>query len=694
MESDPNSPASLNSNHRRHLLASYQYVDNLLSEVEEILFASTSKSPFPRYKGSLTLAQTKIVQDYITRIRDQMVRALASQNITPPPPRRDSAHSIRVTLEFADIAFDECRAESMRGYGEIPPSLAPEVDGMADEMRGLVRKVITYLAQGLGQDLEERLRRLEGTLDEINLLQKLERIINTRGLVEFRSPLSVILDRLESTSFQIAIFGRVSSGKSSLLNYILQTNVLPVGVNPITAVPTRIVHANEPRLMVTYFDGKRERLPIERLAEFVSEQFNPGNSKNATRIVVEIPSARLRDGVAFVDTPGLGSLATSGARETLAYLPQCDLGVILVDAGATLTKEDLTTLQALYEAAIPAQVLLSKADLLAPEDRDRSASYIVNQVHSFLGLDLSVHSVSTESEHAYLMDAWFKEYILPLYEKHQDLARQSVRRKIGALREAVTAALRIQINLSGKERQKEGKDKNHLKAAEARLRKATGKIEETRSACFRVTDNLRDLAPFAIRRAAASVAEAWSEKAASFALIEDLVVSSISEVGAYESNQVAEAIGALASMMAGALEEAGRVMNLGNIPDEDELRLVIKEMPRLDLGGLQVKLKSVPFKFLGKGFIRWRVEGQLQQATGSQLKEAFETYGRLSESWVRRSVAELQRRFDEHADAVRAQIARLEVVAGEGEPTPDQTEAIRRDIESLADEAEVSSSVR
>ncbi len=690
VESAPNSPPTLNPNHQRHLLVSYQYADKLLSEIEEILFASTSKSAFPKYKGSLTLPQTKVVEDYIARIRAQMLQALASQNITPALPQLDTGHSIRVTLEFTDIAFDECRADHMRGYGEIPPSLVSELNGMADELRGMVRKLISYLAQGLGQDLEERLRRLEGTLDEIGLLQKLESIINTHGLVEFRAPLSVILDRLETSSFQIAVFGRVSSGKSSLLNYILETNVLPVGVNPITAVPTRIVHGEKPRLLVAYIDNRRETLPIERLTEFVSEQSNPGNSKNVTRIVAEIPSGRLRDGVVFVDTPGLGSLATSGARETLAYLPQCDLGVILVDAGSTLTEEDLSTLQALYEAATPAQVLLSKADLLAPEDRERSASYIASQIHSFLGLDLSVVPVSTESNHARLTDAWFQQQILPLYLKHQDLARQSVRRKIGALREAVTAALKIRIELSGKEQQKEGKDRNHLKTIETRLRKATGKVEETRSACFQVTDQVRDLAPLAIRRAAAAVVDQWSKKETPTVSVEDLAISSMSEVGAYEGTQISEAIGALAAMMAGALEEAGRVMDFGDLPDESELKAVIKEMPRLDLGGLDFTLKPVSFRFLGKAFMRWRLEGWLQEAVEPQLKEAFESYGRLLESWVRRRVAELQRRFDEHADAIRARIAQLGGMSGEGGASADQMELIRRGIESLADEVHVS----
>jgi len=57
------------------------------------------------------------------------------------------------------------------------------------------------------------------------------------------------------------------------------------------------------------------------------------NAKHVARINVELPSPRLRDGVVFVDTPGLGSLASAGATETIAYLPRCDLGVALLDAG-------------------------------------------------------------------------------------------------------------------------------------------------------------------------------------------------------------------------------------------------------------------------------------------------------------------------------------------------------------------------
>ena len=255
----------------------------------------------------------------------------------------------------------------------------------------------------------------------------------------------MILDRLEDNSFEIAIFGRVSSGKSSLLNAILETDILPVGVTPITAVPTRITYGKSPVVMVWFANRTPEEFDISRLPEFVAEQRNPGNEKHVTRILVRLASRRLEDGVIFVDTPGLGSLATRGAAETLAYLPRCDMGVVLIDAGSTLTPDDLQTIQILYEAAIPATVLLSKADLLGPRDRTRIIEYVKQHIKGELNLDLPVHPVSVMAQERDLLAQWFANDIAPLYNQRQELKLRSVRRKIGALRQSVEFALRSRI---------------------------------------------------------------------------------------------------------------------------------------------------------------------------------------------------------------------------------------------------------
>ena len=290
---------------QRHLLTHVKYADTLLSEIEEILTAASSRSPFPKYEIDVTPAQSKVIRDYVARIRSQMLRVLEGQGIRPSGPQFGAIHCIRVTLAFVRIALTEIGPRYMRGFGEIPESAVADLNGLVTELNTLVDKLNAYLAQGLGRDLGARLEKLQWAGDEADLLRRIERVVSAQGLVEFRSKLAIILDRLETQRFEIAVFGQVSSGKSSLLNHVLRFDVLPVGVNPITAVPTRLVSGPEPRLTVEFADRRVERLEVTALPDFVTEQRNPGNAKGVRRIVVELPAARLSEGIVFVDTPGL-----------------------------------------------------------------------------------------------------------------------------------------------------------------------------------------------------------------------------------------------------------------------------------------------------------------------------------------------------------------------------------------------------
>jgi len=668
----------LNEAQRRHLLNSIEYADTLLSEIEEILTAASSKSPFPKYQIDITPIQSKVIQDYIARMRAQMLRVLEGQGIRPRGPEVGAVHLIQVHLTFVGITLTEIGPKYMRGYGEVPESAIADLNGLVTELHTLVNKLNAYLAQGLRQDLGTRLERLQRAGDGVDLLRKIERIISAHGLVEFRPKLMMILDRLETQRFEIAVFGRVSSGKSSLLNHMLDVAVLPVGVNPITAVPTRLVFGPEPRLTVTFTDRRVERFEVAALPDFVTEQRNPGNSKGVTRIVVELPSAGLSDGIVFVDTPGLGSLATSGAAETRAYLPQCDLGIVLVDAGSTLDEEDLATIQALVEAGVPASVLLSKADLLTREDRESARTYITEQIRERLGLTLNVHPVSIVGDSVALLDAWFKEQIEPLYQRQQQVARESVRRKIAALRESVEAALRSRLDRIQGIRLS---DVEKLKRVEKELRRSAGRIPEEISACLRATDEVEKLAPTALREAASRMVERWrqGQNAAS-----DIVTSTVSETAAGAARQLFVRLDGLARELAGALQQAARELNLTEMPQKEELVLALREMPQLDFGGQMLAIRRSPFVGVAESLVRARVERRLRQRFGLAVSEAFRSYRRLLDAWVRSAIAEIQARFDSHADVYRAQLDRL---LGSSEASPEVAEGICNDLAEIQHEA-------
>lgn len=667
--------AELNSAHKLHLLSSAQHADKLLSEVESILSASKSKSPFRKYKGSLSPAQAKVVEDYIGRIRTQLVRVLESQGILLPGPAFESVHAMRVTLAFVRIAFQECTADRMQGYGAVPQSKVHGLNGLVDEMVAAVEKLDSYLARGLAEDLEARLQRLTESGRDVGLIKTMERIIADHGFVEFRPALSIIVDRLETKHFEIAFFGRVSSGKSSLLNHIIDSEILPVGVNPITAVPTRLAYGEQPRLTVWYADKSPELLDIVRLPEFVSEQHNPANYKHVTRILVELPAPRLKNGVVLVDTPGLGSLASAGAAETLAYLPRCDMGVVLIDGGSTLTEDDLATIRTLYEAGIPASVLLSKSDLLADEDRIRSAQYIAAQISVQLGLTLSVHPVSIQSTHLFHLEDWLRDVILPLYDRHQELARESLSRKIGSLREALAVALKARLDHA--EVPIEGAIDQD--AIEIGLRTAVGRIAEVREACLAMTRDVRSQGGHALAESATRLTDTWLQSAADSTAA--IVHDAITRVAADRANKVFHTLKQLAQQLAQSLQSTAEALGFADSHREEDLTSAIKEMPKLDLGPIEIEWKPGLFSRLSRNLAIRQAEKALQRQIGERVSEAFSTFGSILDEWARRTLSEMQLRFETPADSYRAHLHRI---SAPGKISVDEIFAIERDLALLS----------
>ena len=671
-------PGSLNENQVRRLRVTCQHIDKLLSEIEGILNESVSLAAFPSYTSDIAPAQRKTIEDYIARVRARLIRVLEGQGISRQQPWVPTSRAINVRLAGIDIAAEELKPKYMRGYGGVSAATATELNGIAGELQGLVARLDQYLAGGAGQDFKERLQRLEGAGNDLELLSRIERIVAERGLVEFRGTIASILDRAEDRSFEIAVFGRVSSGKSSLLNAVLDTDVLPVGVTPVTAVPTRITHGEKPSLTVTFTDAPAKTFEIQQLREYATEQQNPGNAKHVTRITVTIPASRLDDGVSFVDTPGLGSLATSGAAETLAYLPKCDLGVVLIDAGSTLTDGDVRTILALQEAAIPAHALLSKADLLDKPDCEKTIDYVKQHIVAETGLDMPVHPVSVRPSHRNLLDRWFEDEILPLYSRSQELRASSLQRKIGMLRESVVFVLRNKIQRS---RHESPGDTEEIRAVETRLRRATGLIEETRSACERGADAIAGNIPAIYIAAAGCVMDAGSKDADTEIAAEDVIRTAVLREVQGRAKNVQSLVETLALRLQDELVKSAGNLGSADMPGDDEFPSLVRGMPVFDPGTIRVTpSKSAFTALLGQRFAEEQLARHIHRQLGESFEPALASYIRVLKEWTRQVTGQMGRKFETYAERYRAQAERS---SGELELTPEVVQAIEGDLRLL-----------
>ena len=648
-------PGELNEAQQRRLAVTCQYIDKLLSSIEHALHSAASLSPFPRYVVDVTPAQTRVLEDHIRRIRSQLLRALDWQQMKPEAPEIPVTRAVTTDLAFVDIAIEELRPSYMRGSGAIPDDAVEELNGVVHELRSLVQSMDRYVRQELGVNLESRLRRLESTGYDVALLRLIEEIVTRHGLVEFRSRIEGLAVRLEDNNLEVALFGRVSSGKSSLLNALLNTNVLPVGINPITAVPTKLFYGPALRAAVAYGTGREETVTIEELSKLVTEQGNPGNLRNVVRAVVEVPSSRLKQGIVLVDTPGLGSLARRGAAETLAYLPSCDLALLLIDAGTSLNDEDIGTLRLLYEGGIPAIVLLSKADLLAPGDLHQATTYIQEQLQRELGLKMAVHAVSSLPDRAILLDHFFERELLPRFQQARELRNSSIARKIGALRDAVGAALGAILDQTKRRGQETPTDVHDL---EEQLRRITGEVGEQRSTLSHEFFRLAEM-PQVILSEASDSAVAWIVQNAKYRVTSMQLSEWLHEAVWKAMAQRIEETRGVCQRAIFTLQTVAQEMGRTDVPSQDEIDGLLRDVPRFELAALPGDMNLNPWRIFGRHFLRYKVRASLESSVGNLVKQELHLYGQALSQWGEKFVSKIVLLVNSYASAYRVQLHRI-----------------------------------
>ncbi|MCX7605489.1 MAG: dynamin family protein [Bryobacteraceae bacterium] len=669
--------ARFNEAQQRRILANAEYADKLLADIESIVAGSETGRLFQKHIADLTPQQARLIRSSISLFRRHLGRFLQAAGIDAEgrQHRFGALHSILVTLAFVRIAMQEMAPEHLRGYGGLEPEAELMLRGLANQLESLIATLEAELRHGSGADLEARLRQApaEGAGA---LLQRLERILREEELAEFRPALVRLVEKLENPAFELAVFGRVSSGKSSLLNRLLGSDVLPVGVTPVTAVPVRVVHGETPSLTVSFAGGRMEEHDAADLPLFATEELNPANRREVLRLILRMPSPLLRDGLVLVDTPGLGSLATAGAAETLSYLPRCDLGLVLVSAATPLSEEDVATLDLLVRAGAPAMVLLSKADLLGAQDLERAMRYTEAALERELGRRLPVAAVSVAPTHSALLEGWRSRHLEPVLARHRELAQESLLRKATALRESVAAALRSRAEGSGA-----SVPRASLEQAEAVLGKAAARLEAARRQISAAADAVRGQTRVALAMAVAEIVSGGRERSPAGRALRAAAVR-VCDEGAAGVRGLLEAVCVELSQ---AVEEARRLMRPGSgaagpAMGCEEMRGL--PMPQLEmLPGMLPRPAVADVPLAG----RWLAKVWLEKRAAGALGRLLEAYSRSLEAWALRQLEQMQGRFDAEAGVFRAEIARLLSAGG---AAPERRERLQRWLAELEGTAE------
>lgn len=105
-----------------------------------------------------------------------------------------------------------------------------------------------------------------------------------------RPAAEALLTRVEHRRLRVLVAGEAKRGKSTLLNRLLDREILPCGVLPVTAVTTTVRYAPgaSEQLRVRYLDGRIEIRPVSELTNFVTESGNPHNQRGVEEVELQL----------------------------------------------------------------------------------------------------------------------------------------------------------------------------------------------------------------------------------------------------------------------------------------------------------------------------------------------------------------------------------------------------------------------
>jgi hypothetical protein len=477
----------LNPNQIRHVVATFAHVDSLLQAVERV--TRTGLSPFAPEQPDIADDEARLLQSFIAIARARMLGALDRLGIARPVPNLSARWSVDTSLNLSEISLIDLDGEHLKGYGAVDEAAASELAAFAADLRGVIRRARHVLHERDPGGLAAALGAVPGPVGEI--LREIDRLSRDHALAGIRPLLAAAVERATGGTFDVGVFGRVSAGKSWLINALVGADVLPVGATPVTAVPTRLTRGAAGAI-VHLLDGASHNISLDRIAEYATEERNPENRAGVRAIEAATPS--VPDGLRLLDTPGVGSLSTSGPALAFQWLPRCDLGLVLITAGSAVARDDLALVTGLYRAGIGCVVLLSKADLLSGGDIDAAIAYAQHALSAALGgkvmVDVRAISIAPGAESRFV--EFRRDVLAPLAHDHARAAERALIARVHRLIHATAGAL------AGRRGET---DDRGLGMQRART--------DAMSAVRREIDRVDAAGPAILEVAAASVAAAW-----------------------------------------------------------------------------------------------------------------------------------------------------------------------------------------
>ena len=238
-------------------------------------------------------------------------------------------------------------------------------------------------------------------------LHSLQAASRDRSLPELAERAEALRLRVEERRFTVAVVGDFRRGKSTFINALLGTSVLPSDIAPTTATVNRVTYGSKPSAELRFWDGRpAQQVPIGELHEHVTK-LSAESAERALAVreaIVRFPVRFCRNDVDILDTPGLGDEATMTAV-TLRELPAVDAAIMVIMADSPFSESEGQFLDRLFAEGLSELIFVVSAidRIRRVEDRQRVITSVRERVQRKLRSIADARHAPGSSEHAEML---------------------------------------------------------------------------------------------------------------------------------------------------------------------------------------------------------------------------------------------------------------------------------------------------
>jgi GTP-binding protein EngB required for normal cell division len=229
-----------------------------------------------------------------------------------------------------------------------------------------------------------------------SILMEFEKLILPRLDLKEIDILNQLKEKLSTNTVNFAVVGQFKRGKSSFINALLGHDILPTAVVPVTSVITIVKYSDDLFSKVFFENGNSSEIELAELKSFIAESENPGNIKKVKYIEIGFPNILLKQGMMFIDTPGIGSLHLNNTLSTYEYLPKIDAAIFITSSDPAISEIEIKLLDEILNVTPNIFFILNKIDYLDGAEIDEVIAYMKSHLNSrFIKNEITLFPVSS-----------------------------------------------------------------------------------------------------------------------------------------------------------------------------------------------------------------------------------------------------------------------------------------------------------